>query len=65
LQKLNATPSLDGDSETWEEIRVPIRDMQALLPDPSEAEAISSIAVQALGTPSYNLMVGDCRIRLE
>lgn len=65
LAKLNSAPSLDGDSTTWEEIRVPIRDLLTQLPEGAEAAGISRINVQAQGTAAYNFLLGDCRIRQE
>lgn len=65
LSKFGRKAALDGDSESWEEIRIPIADMLEKLPDPSAAVGLMTVGIQYVDTPTCELLVSDCRLKSE
>lgn len=65
LSQLGGEANLDGDPESWQEIRIPIAAMLKKLPDPAAAEGILSVGLQYVDAPACEILVSDCRIKSE
>ena len=65
INQFGGSATLDGDPESWQEIRIPIATMLAKLPDPAAAEGILSVGLQYVETPASEVLVSDCRVKAE
>lgn len=65
INQFGGSATLDGNPESWQEIRIPIATMLAKLPDPAAAEGILSVGLQYVEAPVCEILVSDCRVKAE
>jgi len=62
LARLGGPARLDGDPDSWEEVRIPVATLLKNLPDPAAATGILGVSFQYVESPSCQILVSDCRL---
>ena len=57
--------AVDGDSTTWEEVRIPISTVLQKVPNAPDVQGLLGVGVQYVEKPSCEILIGDCRVVKE